>query len=240
MDSIVNYCVAASGYSVLYNTRLEKLSVADDGMIKTLTLESENGYVASYNAVVITIPVPQALALDGVLELLDKKPILKKNLECVHYSSRYAVALHFESDFEIPVPWTAKYVCGNDAIRFVCWDSRKRNPQSGGPHSLLVHSSVPFAVEHLEEERAKVEETLIDRVQMLFSWLPKPTWSRCHRWRYSQVKQSYSGIPGYVTIGQSPPLLFGGDGFNHSNFDGCVESAAQIVNALIKMPILSL
>jgi renalase len=207
----------------------------NDNAIKVVTLQSTEGYVASYDAVVITIPVPQMLALDGISPLLDLRQKLTENLKTVSYSSRYAVALHFDSNFIIPVPWTAKYVSDNSIIRFVCWDSKKRNPSSGTAPSLLVHSTVEFALEHLEEEREKVEDIIVTQTQMLFPWLPKPLWSRCHRWRYSQVTNSYPGKPGFLTIAKYPPVVVCGDGFTQSNFDGCVESAEKVVNAVCKL-----
>lgn len=151
------------------------------------------------------------------------------------YSSRYAVALHFNSDFRIPVDWTAKYVTDNDVVRFLCWNSVKRDPRSGTPPSLLVHSGVTFALEHLEEEHGKVGEMIIEETLKLLPWLPKPTWSLCHRWGYSQVTQSYPGKPGYVAISSSPLVSLCGDAFTQSNFDGCIDSAEKVANAVLKM-----
>lgn len=47
-----------------------------------------------------------------------------------------------------------------------------------------------------------------------------------------QVIDGYPGSPGYVTISQRPLLLAAGDGFTHSNFDGCVSSSLSAVEAV--------
>jgi renalase len=44
-----------------------------------------------------------------------------------------------------------------------------------------------------------------------------------------QVVRPYPGAPGCVVLHEDPLLLAGGDGFVHSNFDGCVVSAQKMV-----------
>ena len=39
----------------------------------------------------------------------------------------------------------------------------------------------------------------------------------------------YPGSPGCLVLNEEPLLVAGGDGFTHSNFDGCVTSAESIV-----------
>jgi hypothetical protein len=48
----------------------------------------------------------------------------------------------------------------------------------------------------------------------------------------SQVVKPFPGSPGYVTLNESPLLIAAGDGFVHSNFDGCVTSAMSVVKAV--------
>lgn len=49
-----------------------------------------------------------------------------------------------------------------------------------------------------------------------------------------KVLEPYEGQPGVLQLSQNPLLLVGGDGFTHSNFDGCVSSAERIAEALEK------
>ena len=88
---------------------------------------------------------------------------------------------------------------------------------------------MPFGIKHLEEDMNIVEPLIIDQVKSLLPDLPKPSSTKCIRWRYSQVSESYSGSPGCIILNQTPLLIAGGDGFTHSNFDGCIDSALSIV-----------
>lgn len=47
-----------------------------------------------------------------------------------------------------------------------------------------------------------------------------------------QVRTSVPDSPGHMTILDQPLLVCGGDAFSHSNFDGCVESALSVLDAL--------
>jgi len=154
----------------------------------------------------------------------------------VQYSSRYAVALYFDQGVKIDVPWTCKYVVDSPCVRFISVDSRKRfgkDPEDIGP-SLLVHTSVPFGIQHLEMEMNDVKDIIISHVNKILPDLPVPVNSRCIRWRYSQVSRSVEGTPGCAVLCDIPLLIACGDAFSHSNFDGCIESALSVVNAFSK------
>ena len=47
-----------------------------------------------------------------------------------------------------------------------------------------------------------------------------------------QVSTPFVNSPGFVVLHEDPLLIAGGDGFVHSNFDGCVSSAQQIVQVI--------
>jgi renalase len=98
--------------------------------------------------------------------------------------------------------------------------------------SILVHTSVPFGLAHLDSEIEDVEGIIYKHFQELFPNLPPPTSTRCLRWRYSQVYKSYPGQPGAAVVSTNPLLILAGDGFVHSNFSGCVESANATVGKL--------
>ena len=77
-----------------------------------------------YHSVIITIPVPQLLNLQGSIQFIleNKRPVLEK----IKYSSRYAVAMFFDPGVTIDVPWTAKYITGNPCVRFIAVDNKRR------------------------------------------------------------------------------------------------------------------
>ena len=88
------------------------------------TATAKDGSSDSFNAIILTIPVPQILQLAGTFQ--EHLKSVRPSLELVEYSSRFALALYFSEDAQVEFPWTAKYVKDNQCIRFVAIDSTKR------------------------------------------------------------------------------------------------------------------
>uniref|UniRef100_K7EF18 Renalase, FAD dependent amine oxidase n=1 Tax=Ornithorhynchus anatinus TaxID=9258 RepID=K7EF18_ORNAN len=157
----------------------------------------------------------------------------KQQLESASYSSRYALGLFYEAGTEIDVPWAARYISSNPCIRFVSIDNKKRSIESSevGP-SVVIHTSVPFGIKHLEGSSEEVQELILKQLETILPNLPKPVHIKCQKWRYSQVTQAVPSCPGQMTLHLNPLLICGGDGFTHSNFDGCTASALSILEVL--------
>ncbi|TRY93460.1 hypothetical protein DNTS_005320, partial [Danionella cerebrum] len=187
----------------------------------------KDGDAEHFDIVVLTMPVPQILQLQVMGENQRRK------LEAVSYSSRYALGLFYKADTQIDVPWAAKYLSNNPCIRFIAIDDKKRNLESKEcGASLVVHTSVPFGIQHLEEEKEAVQDIILQELEKLMPELPKADSIKCQKWRYSQVTRSVEDCPGQMTVLSEPLLVCGGDGFTHSNFDGCIESALKICEVL--------
>jgi len=64
----------------------------------------------------------------------------------------------------------------------------------GPPHTLLVHTSVLYGLQHLEEDKEEVGKDIMKHVHQLLPWLPQDEQLiiKSHKWRYSQVSQSCS------------------------------------------------
>ncbi|XP_026993483.1 renalase isoform X2 [Tachysurus fulvidraco] len=100
-----------------------------------------------------------------------------------------------------------------------------------GP-SVVVHTSVPFGLKHLEQAKEEVQAIILQELQMVLPGFPEPETIKCQKWRYSQVTRSVADCPGQMTLLAKPLLVCGGDGFTHSNFDGCIESALKLFEVL--------
>ncbi|XP_015202327.1 renalase isoform X1 [Lepisosteus oculatus] len=190
------------------------------------------GGAEQFDAVVLTMPVPQILQLQGDIDsLIDRSQ--RQKLEAVSYSSRYALGLFYKADKQIDVPWAAKYITNNPCIRFISIDNKKRNLELPGcGPSMVVHTSVPFGMQHLEKTVEEVEPLILKELQEVLPGLPEPLTTKCQKWRYSQVTQPVTGSPGQMTLISRPLLVCGGDGFTHSNLDGCIESALKVLEVL--------
>ncbi|XP_028402155.1 renalase-like isoform X2 [Dendronephthya gigantea] len=236
INSVVKYFFSSSDAKIKLNTFCREINLTcqnKETSKHVWTVTTKDGNSEEFNGVILTIPVPQILQLNGTFQDVLKN--YQSELQQVEYSSRYALALFFPEDTKLNVSWIAKYVKDNPCIRFVSLDSVKRGfDSSTSGLSILIHTSVPFGLANLESDIGEVENIIYQHFQELFPSLPPPTSTRCIRWRYSQVYKSYPGQPGALDVSTKPLLVLAGDCFVHSNFSGCVESANAVLKILQK------
>lgn len=176
-----------------------------------------------YDAVVLTCPVPQVLALDGDLPALLDGAGVSDGLKAVTYSSRYSLLLYFgPGDWRAvcrQLPSIGRYVdrAEDDVVRYVSFDSLKRGrvptellPAGSGSGSgsgsasgsapaaeacpaVVVHTSTEFGQMFVDTPTERVEPVIMEHLRRLYPELPAPVEVRCHRWRYSQVMTGYAG-----------------------------------------------
>ncbi|XP_053197623.1 renalase [Scomber japonicus] len=224
MSSLVKHFLSESGADVLLERHVTGLYRRG----ASWEVHRKQGDSETFDAVVLTMPVPQILQLQGdVGDILSVSQ--REQLDRVQYSSRFAVALFFPPDVVFSFDWTARYVSDNSVIRYIAADSRKRHADSGGP-SLVVHTCVQFGVDHLEQDKDDVQPIILQELHKLLPGLPQPISTKCQKWRYSQVITCVPDAPGHMTILDQPLLVAAGDAFIHSNFDGCVESALSTLS----------
>ncbi|GFR78161.1 renalase-like [Elysia marginata] len=231
VSSLVKYFINKSGAEVKYQHTVSDVSFDTDRNIAVSTQESMAG---NFDIVILTLPVPQILQLKGsVHDLIDRDTDVKSGLQTVSYSSRYALAMFFPPHSSLPVSWSARYLADDPCIRFMAVDQIKRgiaNDNAG--QSLVVHTHVPFGLSNLEEDMDSVKTTVMDRVREVLPDLPEPLCSKFQRWRYSQIHKAYKNSPGCVTLNKEPLVILAGDGFSHSTFDGCLDSAEAVVKVV--------
>ena len=228
ISAVPKFFIERSKVSIQYKTQLESIDILNDRVI----LKSTGGEVKEVESAILTLPVPQCLALKGNYLRYASDDVIE-NLRGVAYSSRYALGLFFQE----PVPqtsWTGKYY-NHDIIRYMCWDSLKYSTEGRRSQStLLVHSSVPYGIKELENDKDNVKDAMISAVNEILPGLPSPVHSYIIRWRYSQVFKGYTGSPGYVVISKEPLVMITGDAFTHSNLEGCIEAAYMTVEQFNK------
>nr|XP_023686800.1 renalase isoform X1 [Paramormyrops kingsleyae] len=227
-SSIVKHYLRESGAEVSFGRQVTHVQRKGPGWEVCV----KGGQAESFDAVVLTVPVPQILQLRGDVPSLIEGS-LRQKLEAVSYSSRYALGLFYKAGTQINVPWAMKYFEGNSCIRFISVDDRKRDTESpsSGP-SLVAHTCVTFGLNHLEMAEGEVKTLIMAELQKILPCLPEPASVEVRRWRYSQVVNVVDGSLGQITLHLSPFLVCGGDGFTQSNFDGCIESALRVVEIL--------
>ena len=110
------------------------------------------------------------------------------------YSSRYGLALFYDSDQSDAVKLgnnvSSRYINDNESVfRFVAVDNMKRSSDS--PTSVVLHTSVAFGVDHVEETVDQVRDQLVSEAEKLFPDWPRPDNIKCQKWRYSQVNNDF-------------------------------------------------
>ncbi|XP_022112095.1 renalase-like [Acanthaster planci] len=191
-----------------------------------------------FDAVILTMPTGQVLQQKGLVqEALAKNALMKSHLQSVRYSSRYALGLFYKPGTALDLPWCARYVQGDPCIRWISADVKKRGADAGslGP-SLVVHTSVPFGIQHLEADKDEIQRVIMQHLYQLLPDLPEPAEVKCLRWRYSQVTTPYEGNPGCIFLARLPTyaVVAAGDAFTHSNLDGCISSAETTCERLVE------
>ncbi len=102
---------------------MEKIDIMEKATKISISIKEHSEAMQS-DAVIFTIPVPQLLNIQGSLENSFESNL--SNLRQVEYSSRYAMALYFPDKLPFEIPWTCKYISGDDCLRFISVDTAKR------------------------------------------------------------------------------------------------------------------
>ncbi|KAJ0060558.1 hypothetical protein NL108_016027, partial [Boleophthalmus pectinirostris] len=149
-------------------------------------VEFSEGQTESFDAVVLTMPVPQILQLRGDVSrcLSEQQGAL---LAQVRYSSRFALVLFFSRDSSLDLEHDLKYVSNSPCIRYISVEHRKRDTDLSdlGP-SLVVHTSVSFGSQYLDSDPVQVQTLILDELHRLLPQLPQPISIKTHKWRFSQ------------------------------------------------------
>lgn len=222
MSSLVKYFFKSAEAEVEFNKRIVDIT----SQSTCWRVETDKGVKGEYEAVILTMPVPQILELSGdISRIIKQDQTLYNNLQSVKYSTRFAIGLFFDLAVDLGVTWTSNYISNHPIFRFVAVDNLKRGDVAG-PTSVIAHTSVPFGVKNIDSSPGELQDQLLLSLQEMFPSWPQPASVKCLKWKYSQVSRSYPGSPGCLVISEKPLLILAGDGFApSSNLDGCINSS---------------
>jgi len=228
MSSLVKHFFRQSGAELNFGRRVAEVNRRDS----LWQVRTECGLEDVFDAVVLTMPVPQVLQMAGDMpHLISEAPGVRPGLEAVTYSTRFVLGLYYDGAVDLGVDWACKYVTDNPVIRFVSIDNMKRE-KTNIPGSILVHSTVPFGLKNINRSHEEMKPVMMKALKEMFPNLPSTDDQKSLKWLYSQVHKGYPDSPGSVRLNDSPPLVLGGDAFTQSNFDGCIQSAKSIVTSI--------
>ena len=224
MSSLVKHVFAQSGAEMHFGRRISEINQQNTKWL----VKTECGLEDLFDMVVLTMPAPQILALNGdVRNLINQTPSIKTGLGDVSYSTRFVLGMFYEDQVNLGVGWACKYISDHPIIRFISIDNIKRTKMDSAT-SVLIHSTVQFGLENIDKSHEEMKPVIVEAVKEMFPSWPGASEFKSLKWLYSQVHKGYPGAPGAVVLNSSPLLVMGGDAFSQSNFDGCIESAKSI------------
>ncbi|WP_266367390.1 NAD(P)/FAD-dependent oxidoreductase [Tellurirhabdus rosea] len=210
MSSVAKYL--AKDLPVVTGERIVRLSQTNGRVVA----ESEKGTAYRADAVLITAPAPQALALlaDSGLSV----PEAESALNQIHFEPCIATMVLLREPVSLPEPGAMRFTEG--PIAWVA-DNQQKGVSPDQP-SLTIHATPAFSREHLEEDMAAVGDQLIRQLSEILS--PENIQQQqTHRWRYALASQRF---PEPCLLVKTPfPMVFGGDGFGpRGNVEGAFLS----------------
>ena len=214
----------ASGLTVRTNERVVEISLGGGGWLAQT--EAGNAYRA--DALLITIPAPQALTLvqDSGLKL---DSTVLAALSAIVYQPCLSVMVVLNQPSRMPAPGAVRYQTGD-----VSWvvDNQQKGISPDQP-SVVIQASPAFSRTHLEGDLTAVGQELTNRMR---EWIPAGAVEtiQVHRWRYSLATERHPEP--FLVAKAELPLLFGGDGFGAGNVEGAYTSGLRMAEFLGSRP----
>lgn len=210
----------ALGVEVHLGTVVTALRRESDHVI----VETRAGDTFRAEAVVLTPPVPQALALlDAGGYPLGSD--LRTHLTGVAYDRCLTVLASLEGPSRIPPP--GRLAPGEEPLDWIL-DNRLKGVSAGS--AVTIHATPRFSEEHWEHDRDVVGRVLLKAAA---PWLgSKVQGVQVHGWRYSQPR--VLDPVGCRVVTSRPFLALAGDGFGMGGVEGAALSGASAAEALLQ------
>ena len=208
MASLAKYL--AAGLEITQQAQVTALEKAADHWIVTMA----DGQTWTAAGIVLTAPVPQALALlkAGSVEL---EPAMQDRLSVLQYERCLAVMAVLEGPSRVPPP--GGLALSEGAISWIADNQQKG--VSATP-AVTLHATDAFSVANWEQDRDEVARELLAAAA---EWLGSAVVSfQIHGWRFSKPLQT-DPQPCAVVSGH-PPLVLAGDAFAGPRVEGAAVS----------------
>jgi renalase len=220
MTSVPKYLT--SGLRLHCNQRASTAEVIDGAWRVT----TDQGGVFSADALLLTPPVPQSLALLGQ----ESGVILSADLATLRqleYDSALAILYALSGETAIPPPG-GLHLRG-DIVSWIA-DNRQKGI-SPGATTVTLHTTPGFSETRLD---VPPEEILREVTPAVAHLLRSPvTGVHVHRWRYATPKHIHT-TP-FMLASRDPVLLFAGDAFGGADIEGATLSGLAAARKLLSL-----
>jgi renalase len=221
MASIPKYI--SRGLDVRTEERAVRVHAGDEGW----RVECESGLRVTGDALVLAIPVPQALDLvsSGSYTLPDDARL---HLEAVTYDPCLALMVLLDDSTGVPEP-------GGMQIKGepLDWIGDNRRKGISEAPAVTVHAGPQWSRSHFEDDETEIVDAMISRASdhLGTDLSPAIVETSLARWRYSWVTNPHPE-PCLVASG-SPPLLFCGDAYGQPKVEGAALSGLAAADHLL-------
>ena len=221
MASIPKYI--SRGLDVRTEERAVRVHAGDEGW----RVECESGLRVTGDALVLAIPVPQALDLvsSGSYTLPDDARL---HLEAVTYDPCLALMVLLDDSTGVPEP-------GGMQIKGepLDWIGDNRRKGISEAPAVTVHAGPQWSRSHFEDDETEIVDAMISRASdhLGTDLSPAIVETFLARWRYSWVTNPHPE-PCLVASG-SPPLLFCGDAYGQPKVEGAALSGLAAADHLL-------
>ncbi len=187
---------------------------------KHWTLETDFDEVLLADALIVTTPVPQTLALlDCEMAGEDRAA-----LERIEYERCLALMAILEEPADLPEPG-ARQIAGGEPISWIA-DNRRKGV-SPFSNSVTIHAGPQFSLENWERPAEEVAERLLVGYRAA-AW-------KLHRWKFA--KPSVLHPERCLAVSGEVPLVLAGDAFGEARVEGAVLSglaAAERLRGMVR------
>jgi len=229
---------ASDNLKLEYDRRLVRIATHEDAYV----VQPDAGISLVYDAIILTIPVPQILTLEQSVFATD----IVSRLKCVEYSSRFALGAVFHPEHNIQGP-SVQYLSPDESpiFRYISLDNLRRKSNAEAT-CVVAHTSCSYGERFVETSPALKRDELLTELQRLFPQWPEAKDALAHKWRYSQVVKPFDGETDAVVLSPSPQsvkaifnkggLIVGaGDAFaGSSGLENCISSGETAAKMVIK------
>ncbi len=208
--------------TIITDRRIARIAVRDGGWL----VADEAGEAHRADALILTPPVPQSLALlaagEVSLAAADRDALAK-----VRYAPCLCGLFWLEGKIELPAPGAVQRP-GTD----ISWIADNQAKGISPAATLVtVHAGPEYSERHYDAPDAELLATLQASLQPFTSGRIKTHAAALKRWRYSQPLELHPER--FLRAADLPPLYFGGDGFCHPRLEGAALSGLNIGDDLV-------
>ena len=190
---------------------------------------TESGSQLTAEALLLTAPVPQSLALFSEEPALPEEA--RRRLEVVSYSPCLALMALLEGPTGVPEPGGVQVK--GEPLDWIGDNRRKGISRAPG---VTIHAGPEWSRAHFDADETGVAASLLAfaGVQLRTDLTARVLATSLARWRYSWVTRPFPEP--CLVARREPPLVFAGDAFGQSKVEGAALSGLAAADHLLGRP----